>query len=211
MTLDHIGSIFFPNQEVFRIIGRSSFPIFAFLLIQGYTHTRSRKKYLLRLFLFGCLSEIFYDFAFYHTFFYSGDQNVLLTLFLGLLLLCFLSKIDKFLQFLDNATKILTLFTIHFFLVFLFCLLALVFSCDYTIYGILLIYFFYLFRNHIWFYSLILIGLSSLTFIDVVAFNQIWSLLSFPILYLYNGQKGKSFKYFFYLYYPLHLLILGLL
>lgn len=80
-------SLFIP-YIVMRAIGRFGFPIFCFLLVQGFIHTHNRKKYALRLFLFALISEIPFDFAFSGTWFFSSYQNVFFTLFFGMLAMC---------------------------------------------------------------------------------------------------------------------------
>ncbi|MHA1898537.1 MAG: TraX family protein, partial [Promethearchaeota archaeon] len=57
MVFDHIGAVLYP-RIILRIIGRLAFPIFAFLIVEGYERTRDPKKYLLRLFLWGMVSQI---------------------------------------------------------------------------------------------------------------------------------------------------------
>ena len=64
MTIDHIGAIVYPNIDIFRIIGRVSFPIFAFLLVEGFKHTSNKLKYFLRLILFAIITQPIYDYAF---------------------------------------------------------------------------------------------------------------------------------------------------
>ena len=64
MAIDHVGAIMFPDIDLYRIIGRLSFPIFAFLLTEGYVHTRNLKKYFIRLFIFAIIPQIPYSLAF---------------------------------------------------------------------------------------------------------------------------------------------------
>ena len=80
MTLAGIGSIM-------QLIGGMAIPVFAFLLVEGFLHTRDVKKYLARMLTFAVVSEIPFDLAVFHTPFYWGYQNVFFTLFLGLLAL----------------------------------------------------------------------------------------------------------------------------
>ena len=58
MITDHVGRMFFPDVHIFNIIGRIAFPLFAFLLIEGFVHTGNLKKYMLRMLIFACISEI---------------------------------------------------------------------------------------------------------------------------------------------------------
>ena len=88
MIIDHIGYVFLPvgtaYYDIARAIGRISFPIFCFLIVQGFFHTRSHINYLIRLLIFALLSEIPFDLAFHKTLFYWNSQNVFITLALGL-------------------------------------------------------------------------------------------------------------------------------
>ena len=61
MIIDHVGAIFFPQFIWLRYIGRLSMPIYAFLLVQGYMHTRNFNRYALRMGIFALLSEVPYD------------------------------------------------------------------------------------------------------------------------------------------------------
>tara|TARA_Y100001933_G_C18881731_1_gene514331 strand:- start:274 stop:897 length:624 start_codon:yes stop_codon:yes gene_type:complete len=81
MLIDHIGYLFFPSQMIWRIIGRLSFPIFAFLIARGYRYTSSKVNYAGRLFIFGLLSQIPY------IYFVPGKLNIMFTLFVGLLII----------------------------------------------------------------------------------------------------------------------------
>jgi hypothetical protein len=63
MLIDHIGIVFFPDQDVWRIVGRLAFPLYAYALVQGYRHTRSIKRYLFRLVVIGAVSQVPYMLA----------------------------------------------------------------------------------------------------------------------------------------------------
>lgn len=207
MLIDHIGYIFFPEITVFRIIGRIAFPIFCFLIVEGYYHTSDIKKYLIRLGIFAVISEIPYSIVF------NRNWNVFITLFLGLLALYLYDKYKQKDIQLSN------------FIIFIVALSASIIQCDYGEYGILLIFIFYYFRND--FNSIVkyFLGLNILyvflVFLNVyfqygvINFNtllsislQLFSMLALVFIYFYNGEKGKSFKYIFYLFYPVHLIVL---
>ena len=98
MLIDHIGAVFFPQVMILRFIGRLAFPIYAFLLVQGYQHTANTpryQKYVGRMLLFAAISEISFDLCFYKTPIYLGYQNVYFTLLLGLLALYCYDFLEK--------------------------------------------------------------------------------------------------------------------
>lgn len=196
MLADHIGALLFPQIILFRIIGRIAFPIFCFLLVEGFMHTRDVKKYALRLLLFAFISEIPFDLAF------GGgstigfipvnlyQQNVFFTLFLGLLALILITKYGYQ--------------RINIFFIILSCMLVASFlKTDYGEAGVLLIVLFYYSYGNI----LKVIG-SVILFCLIFTGIQIYGILSLIPLVLYNGKKGITFKYVFYVFYPAHLLIL---
>lgn len=206
MLIDHIGvaltyeefaneilfSLFGKNVSLYfllRTIGRVAFPIYCFLISEGFYYTKNRIKYGRDLLLFAFLSEVPYDLFSNRSFFYMNSQNVFFTLFFGFLTLCIIEKDCKF---------------IFKFLYFVFIFGAFPFlKSDYGIKGLLLIVLFYYFREN----------------------NLLKTILSFPFLSgglrafcsllfinLYNGKRGafnnKFAKYFFYVFYPVHLLVL---
>ena len=80
MLMDHLWATLLPAQDWLTCVGRLAFPIFAFMAVEGYFHTHSFKKYILRLLLFAVLSEIPFDLMYGGTWFYPVHQNVILTL-----------------------------------------------------------------------------------------------------------------------------------
>ena len=85
MLMDHLWATLLSSQMWLTHVGRLAFPIFAFLAVEGYFHTRSFKRYALRMLLFAVLSEVPFDLMYGGTVFYPVHQNVIWTLLLGLL------------------------------------------------------------------------------------------------------------------------------
>ena len=92
MVIDHVGAVLFPQYRLLRCIGRLSFPIFCFLLTEGFFHTKNVERYMVRLGLFAIISEIPYDLAFRKNFLDFERQNVFFTLFIGLALMYAMQK-----------------------------------------------------------------------------------------------------------------------
>lgn len=178
------------------IIGRWAFPIFCFLLVEGFCHTRSVTKYACRLGIFALLSEVPFDLAFYGTPFFWGYQNVFFTLFIGLVvMLAFRSVTEKL-----NVPFVLKL--PMYALTLATGLVAADLLCtDYGARGVLSIVALYIFRKIKW--QQLLAG--SVTFL--------WEFpapLGFLPAAVYNGKRGLNMKYFFYAFYPIHLFCLYL-
>lgn len=198
MAIDHTGAVLFPQYTILRMIGRLAFPIYAFLLVEGFFHTRDVKKYAIRLGLFALASEVPFDLAFFKTPFYGGHQNIFFTLFLGILALLFAKECQNKLK--NSFLSVIVTFT----MILIFSILAELFHTDYGAFGILLIVVFYLFRKKDIFKTV------SVTLMNVFLAGGIQAyagLSMIPILF-YNGKKGPSLKYLFYGFYPVHLLIL---
>ena len=204
MVIDHTGAILYPEELVFRCIGRIAFPIFCFLLVEGYFHTHNRIQYMIRLGIFAVLSEIPYDLAFKDQVLEYTHQNVFFTLFFGVLMMCVLSMAG------DWPEKMIEILLIMWAVEFL--------KADYGFRGILLILIYYLSRKRKQdidqkYYAGHMPGM-----IGGALWNFLWhqklqrygALAVIPIA-LYNGERGKKMKYFFYLFYPLHLFVLFLI
>lgn len=193
LPLSSINNHLMLIYELMRTIGRIAFPIYCFLLVEGFFHTSSRKKYALRLFFFALISEIPFNLAFQRSLFDSSYQNVFFTLLIGFLVLW---MIDSF--------KKTTFFILPSIVVFLAgCYLAEWLHTDYGFHGIILITIFYLFHDYKT--ARTVIGCLSLLW-------EAPACLAFIPIHFYDGRKGKSLnKYFFYAFYPLHLLLYVLL
>lgn len=189
MLIDHVGAIFFPEYLIFRYIGRIAFPIFCFLLVEGFFHTRDIRKYMFRLGIFALISEIPYDLAFRGVALEFEKQNVFFTLFIGVALMYALEQCTEW------PVKIVEVLLAMWFTVLL--------CTDYSFKGILLISIYYFFRKYKWL-KLGLGAVWSLLWGEI----QRYSILASFLLAAYNGEKGYSFKYFFYVFYPLHLFVL---
>lgn len=218
MLIDHIGIVFFPSIEIFRIIGRVSFPIFCFFIAEGFIHTRSRWKYLLTLLIFAIVSQYPYMLAFGKTIL---ELNVLFTFALSLILLMLIDRFQhRQKQTTGDGSSTLNILFI-FAYVILLIVLSLFVKINYSWYGILLPAVFYVFRDKgsiKYTYFAILTILFTLwlliftSFRDFTNYTQIFALLCIPLFMMYNGNKGKyNLKYIFYTFYPVHLLSLFLI
>ena len=184
--------------RILRGVGRLAFPIFCFLLIEGFIHTRDRRKYVLRLFLFGLLSEIPFDLGLYENWHYPAHQNVMFELALGILMLWVWETIGN-LEKWNHGIRLIAqgIFAAA------FMAAADRLHLDYGFKGLCLILVLYIlryFREEQCTAGAVVIG--------------IWewpAVFAFPLIALYNGRRGRSLKYFFYAFYPAHLLLLALL
>lgn len=225
MFIDHIGSIileraivqremsvvagaqmssafFEANAELYyafftcKMIGRMAFPIFCFLLVEGFMHTHNLKKYLGRMVLFAIISEIPFDLAFFGVPFYWGYQNVYFTLFFGILAISGIQLVEQKKEWNILWRILFCILTVG------LCLgLAKVLCTDYDILGILTITIIYLFRKR----KTLSVGLGCIPLQVITAF------VSLIPIHLYNGKRGRSIKWIFYLFYPVHIFLLYLI
>lgn len=222
MLTDHVGAvilepyilanevssgILFTAYVIMRfLVGRAAFPIYCFLLVEGFLHTSNAAKYAGRLFAFAIISEIPFDLASGNEILTFEHQNVYFTLFLGLVALAGYKKIEE-----KYATEngqgerygwylIITGFTM---------LVADVGHVDYGSVGILTISVLYFFRGKR--KRQFVAGSLAITAGDMIlhgSFLELTAPFGLVFTQMYNGQRGISMKYVFYLFYPLHLLIL---
>lgn len=205
MILDHIKYAI-PSTENFvtMYLGRISFPLFAFLITEGYIHTSNLKKYYERLIIFGIISQI--PFMLFRSLVGEWKMlNIMFTLLLGLLSITTYDKIKK--KYISIPICILII------------ALGEILNVDYGWFGVCLVFIIYIFRNKKIILPFAYIILLILMFYQIEMLK--WSKMYItyficyfiPIIFmlLYNGKKGKKIKYFFYVFYPIHMIILYLI
>ncbi len=239
MLLDHTAAVLVsPVSEAYplmRCIGRIAFPIFCFLVVEGFEHTRSVGKYMGRLAIFACLAEIPFDLAFHNavTEFRQG-QNVFITLLLGLAAITAAGKgvpwlLGRVAPDFAHAENRLVQGVLASPVIALCCQLADALDTDYGWFGVLTICIFYLLRSRRALALLAFALLNTLKYcVAILPEDSSNVLFSFRVLGLdtvqwyaplaalpigfYNGQPGcRKYRYWFYIFYPAHLLVLWLL
>ena len=204
MTLDHIGCHLFPGCHLLRILGRLALPIFAYMIAEGCHHTRNPRKYLLTILAVAALCQLVYFFAMG-----SLYQCILVTFVLSILLI---QSMDRARQDESHQTALTTALVwagVVFVCVGLPQLLDHTdFAIDYGLWGVLLPVFIYLGRDRREKLLLTAVGLILLA-LSFSGLTQWFSLAALPLLALYSGQRGAwRMKYFFYVYYPIHLAVI---
>lgn len=222
MLCDHLWATLLPAQEWLTCVGRLAFPMFAFMAVEGYFHTRSFKRYALRMLLFAVLSEVPFDLMYGGTVFYPVHQNVIWTLLLGLLGIRLMeaarAKGKRWLYVLTCAAVVVLGFA-----------LGTLGMVDYYGAGVLTVFVFYFFHGREWWkllgqilalywinvrmlggqvYPMTILGM------DVELSQQGLALLALVPIWLYRGRQGyhsRAFQYVCYAFYPVHMLILALI
>ena len=187
MLIDHIGAILFPHIMIFRIIGRIAFPLFSYLLVTGFIHTRNINNYLVRLGIFAIISQIPYHF------FVPGRYNVILFFFIALLSLKYYKKNRIYIPLIVG---ILTEYL----------------KISYGMYGIITIYIIYIFYNQDIKKTMLSFTLLNIMF-TLATHNiiQFYSILALPFLKLNIKKEIHLNKYIAYIFYPVHISILLLI
>ena len=215
MVCDHLASVFFaPDASIYivlRLIGRITAPSMCLALAEGFVHTSNRKKYFSRLLTFAVIAQIPFSF------FESGT----FTLPIGNVLFTFACSF-ALMEVVENWKKIGKLKGI----IAVIVLLVLSMKTDWLIFGPLFTLSIYMNKENkdrqaICYAAISVLSFSLSAFMCVSHglpwYGQVWqigTLLVIPIIYAYNGERGSkaSFnKWFFYIFYPAHLVVLGLL
>lgn len=233
MLLDHIKyAVPITNVFITRYFGRISFPIFAFLITEGYIHTKSKVKYIIRLVIFACISQIPFM-LFRKLIDPEYTWNILFTFLfaiVGLIIYDFFIKylklnVDNDLTKCTSSNRCYSMFKIiHEILIFtviiesFICILAFgtYINVDYGWFGILTVWIFYIFKPS---KKFTIIMYEELVFIyyfirsncilhDINYLSMIFTMLPGLLIFFYNEKEGKKIKYLFYIFYPLHMFIL---
>lgn len=215
MLIDHMGLLLFPEQMIFRIIGRLAMPIFAFFIAEGCRYTRSRKRYFFSIFSLGALCQIVYFLAMGDTY-----MNILLTFSLSILMIYAYQDVKDAFSQLEPGPKARSVLVLTF-TCWLVSLLNRNFAIDYGFWGCTLPAWASLLHARGPYWSGILGKLDNPkihVLMMIPGLLLLWansgslqgySLLAIPLLLGYNGKRGSTrYKYWFYLFYPAHLVLL---
>jgi len=213
MLLDHMWITVIPGNNWMTFLGRLAFPIFAFQTAEGYFHTANLKKYMLRLLVFGLISEIPFNLMVSSFWIYPFHQNVMFTLLIGL------AALDAVVRAKAEQTPKRWVFSGL--LLLGYCLLAQMLCLDYGGYGVMMVLLFGLTRNvrhsRLWQAAgMILVNVVLMEGMTIPVFGvelpvQSFAVLALGLIWLYNGHKGtnsKFFQYGSYAFYPLHMVVL---
>lgn len=221
MLCDHLWFAVIPGNDWLTAVGRIAFPIFAFMTVEGFFHTKDLKKYIKRLLFFAVLSEIPFNLMVGSSVFYPLHQNVLWTFLIGIGLMWINEQAkDK------NA---LVRFLVGVGTVFMGFIIGLITFVDYHYAGVMTVLVFYFFRDRNWkcflaqLLCLIYINAEVLSGYEYIFefFGREWHILrqSFAVfalipIWLYRGKQGyynRTVKELYYRFYPAHLIILWLI
>ena len=220
MLCDHLWGTGLVRQDIFTCIGRLAFPIYAFLIVEGYFHTRNLKKYVIRLLLAAIISEIPFNLVMGSNLFYPLHQNVLWSFLISIGLIHWNEKVKG-----KPVWKRILAGIATFLIAYIGGIITFV---DYYNAGILMVLAFYVFRGKKWWHYLgQLLCMWYLNFEMLSGFGyeinllgsthfiarQGLALLALIPIWLYRGRQGchsKKLQFVYYSFYPAHLLLLGL-
>lgn len=222
MLIDHLGgAVISTTSDWMTCVGRLAFPIFAFMAVEGFMHTGSRKRYALRMLIFALLSEIPFNLMMGGSFFYPFHQNVLWSFLLCMGLMQLNEKAKRTGKW---WARILTGIGT----VLLGTLAGMLTMVDYNHFGVWMVLMFYFLRGNRWWHRVLQLVCMCLINNEVGGMAYEWQILGMDIcfskqwlavaalipIWLYNGRQGhhsKAFQYACYAFYPVHILILGLI
>ncbi|MCQ2448051.1 MAG: conjugal transfer protein TraX [Oscillibacter sp.] len=222
MLCDHLWATMFPWLGWLTCVGRVAFPIFAFMIVEGYFHTHDIRRYLLRLLAFAVISEIPFNLIYGSSVSYIAHQNVLWTFLIGLVLILLIEKVRQ-------KEKLWLTILVSALAVVFGWLIGMITAVDFYGFGVLMVLTFYFFHGKKWWcyvgqficmYYINVEMMGGLCYIfhifghEVELVQQGFALLALIPIWLYRGKQGyhaKWFQYFCYAFYPVHLLLLWLI
>lgn len=192
MLIDHVGLLFFPNEMLWRAIGRIAFPIYAYALVQGFTHTSNYGKYVIRLFVIAVLSQVPYQLAFN-----TNGFNIVASLFVSALILKVLKDVKS------GIWSVLIISGM--------CLFLEILPFDYGAYGLLLVLIFKYGKS-----QMVLLHLL-LNFIYLLSYGWLIQMLSIipTLIIVYGPRLWRALEswrlpgWVWRSFYPVHLIILA--
>ena len=221
MLCDHLWGTIVQGNDWLTCIGRLTFPIYAFMIVEGYFHTKNLKKYVGRLLIFAILSEIPFNLAMGSRLFYPIHQNVLWSFLISIGLIHWNEKVKE--------KKLWKRILVGFASILIGSIVGIITFVDYYHAGILMVLVFYFFRHKkwwcylgqficMWYINCDMLGglqyeinvLGQTYFIS----RQGFALLALIPIWFYKGKQGyhsKTLQFIYYAFYPVHLLILGIL
>ncbi len=232
MLSDHLWASVVPGNRWMTDLGRLAFPIYAFMITEGFIHTSNAKKYLKRLLIFAVISEVPFDLFYSSEIVDPFNQNVLFTFVWGLLAIMQIDKIKKYRELLkesENKKSVKKSIAVSCLLIVLISFGAKLTFTDYKFLGYLTVVMFYVVRDFPFAWALQLVGMvllnwtffeGEIVFIELFGKaleipNQAYAVFALIPIWLYGGKKGKKLgkitQYGFYVFYPLHMLILYLI
>lgn len=219
MLCDHLWATLFPAAEWLSCIGRLAFPIFAFMIAEGYSHTSNVKKYVLRLLICAVITEVPFNLFYGGSAFYPFHQNVLWTFLIALLAITLIEKAKRLKKRVFGWLIIAVIVLVSY-------VIGILSMVDYFGAGVLMVLVFYFFRERKWWCfaaQLVCLAVINIEMLKGMTYpitimghefqlvRQGLALLALIPIWLYKGEQGfhsKPFKYFCYAFYPVHLLLL---
>ncbi len=227
MLSDHLWASVVPGNRWMTDLGRLAFPIYAFMIAEGFVHTSNPKKYLKRLFIFAVISEIPFDLFYSSEIVDPFNQNVLFTFVWGLLAIMQVDKIKKSIKnFNENKKAAVKSVALSCLLIALISLGAKFTFTDYKFLGYLTVVMFYIVRDFPFAWAFQLAGMvllnwtlfkGEIVFVELFGNaleipNQAYAVFALIPIWLYGGKRGKNLgkvaQYGFYAFYPAHMIIL---
>ncbi len=204
MLSDHVAYVFLDGNYAIRAFGRLAFPIFAFFIAEGYRYTKDVKRYAIRLFVFALVAQVPYALAFGKPFY---EPNVIFTLFLALMAIWAFDKGNE-------IAKMSALIAAG--------VLAELTGSDHGAFGVVMVFLFYIGtdrKKKLISAGVLILLVTAFALIQLKSFNRyaliyLFYLIPLGLLYFYNGKRGPHGfipRWFFYIFYPLHLLMIALI